>query len=190
MNRYRYKGQFVSDRDAARLLNLRHASKYVTVSEVKPTHYRYKGQFVSQEKAERLSHLPEARKFVSIEKAGKPSIAAQVERAIKADRKAREAEFERRRALKEETKRQRQADEKKRETFNVFDVAKQAARRAEAEDISIEEALDEGGYDEGDFDYYSYEDVAGYTSDFMEYGDEYDFFAMEDLDVEDLYPGE
>jgi hypothetical protein len=203
--RYRYHGKFVSESEGKRLSNLRNVAQYVTRSPVQERHYRYHGQFVSKEKAQSIAHLPEARKYLTTEiKRGKEAravegyfaprrereIAEKVKAAIEADRRTLEEKIAAARAAHEKPSARRQAAQKKNEEFQVQEIARAAAREAVDEDISIDEALDSQGFDEGDYDYFDYDAVSSYAEGYLDYGDEYDFFDMYDLETEDLYPGE
>jgi predicted Zn-dependent protease len=159
--------------------------------------YRYNGSFVSAAKAQRLANLPNTRSKVTTEyvvSGAKSTVrrgyALSVEKQVAAALKASRVQAEEKRAekapSKKELERQRRYEEqRKEEQRKVIDLAEEADRYATKHDVSVEEALEALGYEEGDFDFYSTDDILGYISTYQDMGEDAFDFDMTDLEQDE-----
>lgn len=196
--RYRYKGKFVSEARAHSLSNLKNTSKYLKKDTATRTEYRFHGKFTSKQKAEKLARLPKAKKFILTEERRRgvrvtkrqyeKTVAEKVMEAIAADRAKAEEKYAAGRAASRRVERiEREKEARASELNQIEDVARQAARYAVENDVSIDDALDAQGFEPADYRYYDFEDAFDYASGYMEDGDYFDFFDVLDLETEDKY---
>jgi hypothetical protein len=156
--RYRYKGLFVSEAKARKIQNLQNAKKFLTTETVKPD-----------------------RKTDRVSRGFKESIEKQVLKAIAKDRS--KAEEKRAMAAQARVKEMRRD-----ETPEMIEIARDIARIASENDISIEEAADVSGYDPDDFDTFGPDDIFSAAHEMADYGGELFDFEMADLEEEEDYP--
>lgn len=154
-DRFRYKGRFISESQAARLSNLKGASKHVTSERFGlnlKTERAYKGYRESFHKGTLKAFEAERRR-------------------IKEEAEARGRAAQAAQALKE----RRQEEERRAE-----DLAREIRRHAIEEDVSIEDAADFFSDEIEDFDYVRADDIIGMADVFEE--EDFLDFDVEDLE--------
>lgn len=166
--RYRYKGRFVSEGKAARLANLKNASKYLTTEYTTP-----------QRKTSRL------------DSGYKAPLEKRIARAIAADRQAA-ADKHRQRAKTAADYRRKERERSKRviEQRRYQDSVRRVAEYADREDISVPEALDQIGFPTEKFEAHTVDEFIESAEDYLDYEEalfDFDMIDLEDESDEDKY---
>ena len=156
--------------------------------------YRYKGKFISTAKAAKLGNLPSTKKFLKSEytldnkrtterRGYHKSVDRLVKDSLKKSRgEAREKRRERAPSRQELRKQERERRAYARETDKARAMAREAAKIADTDDISISDAMDRIADVWGDFDFYTPDDIETFGQEYIDYGDGYFDFDLVDLE--------